>query len=410
MAAPTVALLEELRKLALELDPNFLREALSKVLHELMELEVQQQIGAARHERTPERTTQRNGTREREWLTRVGSIPLQIPRLRQGSYFPSFLEPRRRAEQALISVIQQAYIEGVSTRKVDDLVRALGLDGIDKSAVSRICQSLDELVTAFRSRPLEGSYPYLWLDALYLKVRQNGRIVSMAVVIAVAVLSSGERRVLGVEVGASEDAAFWSSFLRSLVARGLKGVELVISDAHEGLKQAIASVLTGASWQRCRVHTMRNILAHVQQRDKAMVAAVIRTIFAHPTQAAARSHLSEVVQTLQGRWPKATAVLEQAAEDLLAHMAFPSSHWSRIDSTNPLERLNREVKRRTEVVGVFPNEASVLRLVGAVLLESDDEWQVERRYFSQSSMERRSLPTEPQVLPQAPDKRLAPFR
>lgn len=244
MAVPTVALLEELRKLALDLDPDFVRTALTRVIQELMEYEVQQQIGAKRHERSPERTTYRNGTRERDWHTRVGTIPLQIPKLRQGSYFPSFLEPRRRAEQALLNVIQQAYIEGVSTRKVDDLVRALGLDGIDKSTVSRICQSLDEVVTAFRTRPLDGAYPYLWLDALYLKVRQNGRIVSMTVVIAVGVLASGERRVLGVEVGASEEAAFWTSFLRSLVARGLSGVELVVSDAHEGLKQAIATVLS----------------------------------------------------------------------------------------------------------------------------------------------------------------------
>ncbi|GAB4450648.1 MAG: IS256 family transposase [Chloroflexi bacterium OHK40] len=410
MAAPTVALLEDLRKLALELAPTFLREALSRVLHDLMEFEVQQQIGAKRHERSPERTTYRNGTREREWQTRVGAIPLQIPRLRSGSYFPSFLEPRRRAERALINVIQEAYVEGVSTRKVDDRVRALGLDGIDKSAVSRICQSLDEVVTAFCTRPLEGNYPYLWLDALYLKVRQNERIVSMAVVIAVGVLASGERRVLGVEVGASEDAAFWTSLLRSLVARGLRGVELVISDAHEGLKQAIASVLTGASWQRCRVHTMRNILAHVPQKDKAMVAAAIRTIFVRPTQAAARSQLHEVVQTLQRAWPKAAAVLLAAADDILAHMAFPSSHWSRIDSTNPLERLNREVKRRTDVVGVFPNEAAALRLVGAVLLEIDDEWQVERRYFSQASMERRKELTEPNELLPAPDKPVAPIR
>jgi putative transposase len=408
MASPTVALLEELRKLALELDPEFLRTALTRLLHELMEYEVQQQIGAGRYERSAERTNHRNGTRERDWQTRVGSIPLQIPRLRQGSYFPSFLEPRRRAEQALLNVIQQAYVEGISTRKVDDLVRALGLEGIDKSAVSRICQSLDELVTAFRTRRLEGSYPYLWLDALYLKVRQNGRIVSMAVVIAVGVVSTGERSVLGVEVGASEDAAFWTSFLRGLLARGLRGVELVISDAHEGLKQAIATVLTGASWQRCRVHTMRNILAHVPQQDKSMVAAAIRTIFAQPNQVAAQAQLHEVAQTLQGRWNKAAQVLLAAADDVLAHMLFPTEHWSRLDSTNPLERLNREVKRRTDVVGIFPNEASVLRLVGAVLLEIDDEWQVERRYFSQASMERRTQAAQENAA--RPPMRLAPIR
>lgn len=408
MATTTVALLEELRKLALDLDPDFVRTALTRVVQELMEYEVQQQIGAKRHERSSERTTYRNGTRERDWHTRVGTIPLQVPKLRQGSYFPSFLEPRKRAEQALLNVIQQAYVEGVSTRKVDDLVRALGLDGIDKSTVSRICQSLDEVVTAFRTRPLDGAYPYLWLDALYLKVRQNGRIVSMAVVIAVGVLESGERRVLGVEVGASEEAAFWTSFLRSLVARGLSGVELVISDAHEGLKQAIATVLNGASWQRCRVHTMRNVLAHVPQQDKAIVAAAIRTIFAQPNQAAAKAQLHEVVQSLQTRWPKAASVLLAAADDLLAHMVFPSEHWSRLDSTNPLERLNREVKRRCDVVGVFPNEAAVVRLVGALLQEIDDEWQVERRYFSQASMERRKAAAQENAA--RPPLRLAPMR
>lgn len=408
MASPTVALLEELRKLALDLDPEFLRTALRRLLQELMEYEVQQQIGASRYERSSTRTTYRNGTRERDWHTRVGTIPLQIPKLRRGSYFPSFLEPRRRAEQALLNVIQPAYVEGVSTRKVDDLVRALGLDGIDKSAVSRICQSLDAVVTSVRTRALEGVYPYLWLDALYLKVRQNGRIVSMAVVIAVGVLASGERRVLGVAVGASEDGAFWTSFVRGLLARGLLGVELVISDAHEGLKQAIGRVLLGASWQRCRVHTMRNLLAHVPQQDTSLVAAAIRTIFAQPNQQAALSQLHEVVQTLERRWPTAAQVLLAAADDVLVHMAFPVEHWSRLDSTNPLERLNREVKRRTDVVGVFPNEASVLRLVGAVLLELDDEWQVERRYFSQASMERRKQAAQENAA--RPSLNLAPIR
>ena len=392
MAAPTVAALDELRKLALEMDPDFLRQSVALLTRLLMDAEVQARIGADRHERTPDRVTQRNGYRDRTWQTRVGDVELQIPKLRQGSYFPSFLEPRRRAERALVAVIQQAYIEGVSTRKVDDLVQAMGLSGIDKSAVSRITSELDTIVNAFRTRPLDGVYPYVWLDALYLKVRQNHRIVSMAVVIAIGVRESGERTILDVDVGGSEDAAFWTSFLRRLVERGLRGVELAISDAHLGVQEAIRTVLTGASWQRCRVHTMRNILSHVQQRDKSMVAAAIRTIFAQPSLAEARRQLAEVLPTLEGRWPKAAAVLAGAAEDVVAHMVFPSSHWSRIDSTNPLERLNREVKRRTDVVGVFPNTDAVIRLVGSVLLEIDDEWQVERRYFSLQSMQSRLQP------------------
>lgn len=392
MAAPTVAVMDELRKLALELDPDFLRQGVALLTRLLMDAEVQARIGAERHERTPDRVTQRNGYRERTWQTRVGDVELQIPKLREGSYFPSFLEPRRRAERALLAVIQQAYIEGVSTRKVDDLVQALGLTGIDKSAVSRITSALDEAVTAFRQRRLDGVYPYVWLDALYLKVRQNHRIVSIAVVIAIGVRETGERTILDLDIGGSEEAAFWTSFLRRLVERGLRGVELAISDAHLGVQEAIRTVLTGAAWQRCRVHTMRNILAHVPSRDKTMVAAAIRTIFAQPSLAEAKRQLTEVLPTLEGRWPKAAAVLEGAAEDVLTHMAFPSAHWSRIDSTNPLERLNREVKRRTDVVGVFPNSDAVIRLVGSVLIEIDDEWQVERRYFSQQSMLSRLQP------------------
>lgn len=389
MAASTVSVLDELRKLGVELDPDFLRQAIALVMRLLMDAEVQALIGAERYQRTEERTTYRNGYRERNWQTRVGDVALQIPKLRDGSYFPSFLEPRKRAERALLSVIQQAYIEGVSTRKVDELVQALGLSGIDKSAVSRICQELDTAVTAFRTRPLEGAYPYVWFDALYLKVRQNHRIISMAVVIAIGVKETGERTILDLDIGASEDAAFWTSFLRSLVQRGLRGVELAISDAHLGVQEAIRTVLSGATWQRCRVHTMRNILAQVPHRDKSLVVAAIRTIFAQPTQAEAKRQLVEVVTSLRGRWSKAADVLEGADDDVLAYMAFPQGHWTRIDSTNPLERLNREVKRRTEVVGVFPDTASVLRLVGSVLIEQDDEWAVERRYFSHESMQRR---------------------
>jgi transposase-like protein len=375
----------------------------------LMEIEVKQQIGADRYERTKERTTYRNGYRERDWQTRVGDVPLKIPKLREGSYFPSLLEPRRQAEQALFSVIQQAYIQGVSTRRVDELVKALGLTGIDKSAVSRISQQLDETVRHFRERKLEGTYPYIWLDAVYLKVRQNHRIVSQAVVIAIGVKETGEREILGFDLGASEEHAFWHAFLRSLVERGLQGVYLVISDAHTGLKAAIGTVFQGVSWQRCRVHCLRNLLAHVPQGDKAMVAAAVRTIFTQPHRQAAGQQVQEVVKALEGRWLKAARVLTEAEEDMLAYMAFPPEHWTRLSSSNPLERLNREVKRRTEAVGVFPDQDSVIRLVGSVLIETDDEWQVERRYFSLDSM-RKLTELKESIPPSASSLRLGSIR
>ena len=409
MTDPSKALLEYLRKVGMGLQPDFLREAIRVMSDLLMELEVSQQIGADRYERSDKRTTQRNGYRERPWETRVGEIDLHIPKLRQGSYYPSLLEPRRRAEQALLAVIQQAYIEGVSVRRVDDLLKALGLTGIDKSAVSRICQQLDGVVEQFRQRPLQGPYPYLWLDALYGKVRQNHRIVNQAVVIGIGVRETGEREIVGFAVGASEEQAFWLEFLRSLLARGLHGVQLVISDAHEGLKAAIGQVFSGATWQRCRVHCLRNLLAHVPQGDKAMVAAAVRTIFAQPNRQGAGQQLQEVVQALQARWPQAAKVLIEAEEDMLAYMAFPREHWTRIFSTNVLERLNREVKRRTEVVGVFPDVPSIIRLVGAVLLEIDDEWQIERRYFSLESMQKLKEPAVAQTTASSP-LRLAPVR
>lgn len=407
MTDPTMALLEYLRKQGLELDGDFLREAARVMLQALMELEVSQQLGAERYERSTTRSGQRNGHRQRGWETRVGEIPLEIPKLRQGSYFPSFLEPRRRSEQALLAVIQEAYVRGVSTRKVEDLLQALGLHDVDKSKVSRVCQQLDEVVHIFRERALEVEYPYVWLDALYVKVRQNHRVVSMAVVIAIGVRATGERDILGFDVGASEEEAFWKSFLRSLVQRGLKGVKLVISDAHEGLKAALSSVLAGATWQRCRVHFMRNILAHIPQADKALAAAAIRTIFAQPDQPAARQQLGYVAETMQPRWPKAAAMLLSADEDILAYMTFPRAHWTRIYSTNVLERLNKEVKRRTKVVEIFPDVPSVIRLVGTLLAETDDEWQVERRYFSKESMHELYEPsltqfTAPTPLPLAP--------
>lgn len=359
----TMTLMNHLRQLGVEQDTDFLREAIQVLMQALIELEVSEQIGAGRYERNGQRTTQRNGYRERGYETRVGEIDLHIPKLRQGTYFPSLLVPRRRSEKALLAVIQQAYIAGVSTRKVDDLVKAMGLSGIDKSKVSRICQQLDEVVQHFRQRPFEQAYPYVWLDALYLKVRQNHRIVSLAVVIAIGVRDTGERDVLGFEVGASEEESFWLAFLRGLVARGLQGVQLVISDAHSGLKAAIGTVFHGASWQRCRVHFMRNVLAHIPKTDKAMVAALLRTVFAQPNREAAAEQVRLVCDLLDKRWPKAAQLVRDAEADILAYMAFPAEHWKRIYSNNPLERLNKEVKRRTNVVGVFPDVPSVLRLV-----------------------------------------------
>lgn len=385
MTEPTMALMEYLRKHDL-LESDFLRDAVQLMMQQLIELEVSEQVGAGYHERNPDRVTRRNGYRRRQWETRVGHIPLRIPKLRQGSYFPSLLEPRKRSEKALLAVVQEAYVKGVSTRKVDDLVRALGLKGISKSKVSRICQGLDQLVTAFRQRPLEGDYPYVWLDALYVKVRQHHRIVSQAVVIAIGVRRDGERTVLGFDVGPGEEEAFWTAFLRQLKERGLSGVQLVISDAHNGLKGAVQAVLTGGSWQRCRVHFMRNVLARMPQRNKAMVAAAVRTIFAQPDREAAGQQLDTVAQALQPHWPGAAELLWHAADDVLAFMAFPESHWRRIYSTNVLERLNKEVKRRIRVVEIFPNNEAVIRLVGALLVEADEEWQVQRRYFSQESM------------------------
>lgn len=386
MTDPTMALMEYLGKMGLEPDEGFLQEALQRLTQTVVELEAAKQIGAGRYERSPERKTYRNGHRDRVWETRVGEIPLRIPKVRDGSYFPSLLEPRRRSEKALLAVVQQAYVEGVSTRRVDDLLQALGLTGIDKSRVSRICKELDEVVDRFRSRPLEGTYPFVWLDALYLKVRQNHRIVSQALVIATGVRESGERELLGFALGASEEEAFWLDFLRSLVRRGLKGVQLVTSDAHEGLKAAMAQALSGASWQRCRVHFMRNLLAYVPRGDKSIAAAALRTIFAQPDRQAAAIQVAEVVKAMRPRWPKAAELLAQAEEDVLAYMVFPAELWTRIYSTNPLERLNKEIKRRTNVVGVFPDGGSVTRLVGAVLLEIADEWEVGRRYFSLEAM------------------------
>lgn len=389
MATPRMDVSSFVGKLLEEDDVDLLREGVRVLAQALMETEVSSQIGAAPYERSSTRTAHRNGYRTRTWDTRVGTIELRIPKVTAGTYFPSLLEPRRRAERALQAVIVEAYVKGVSTRKVDDLVRALGMDGISKSEVSRLCKVLDEDVKTFLQRPIEGEHPYVWLDATFHKIREGGRVIQVATVVAVGVSEAGHRSVLGVETGPSEDHAFWTSFLRSLVRRGLKGVRLAISDAHEGLRQAIAKVLGGAIWQRCRVHFMRNLLAVVPKTAQDTVAAIVRTIFIQPDHVSAMAQLHDVVKVIKGRFPQAADLLEDAAEDLLAHLHFPREHRRRLHSTNPLERLHKEIKRRTNVVGIFPNRASLVRMVATLLQEQDDEWQVaDRRYFSVGSMAR----------------------
>jgi putative transposase len=395
----SMALRELLRKADVEPEVDVLREGVRVLSQALLEVEVAQHLGAERHERTPERTGQRNGYRERQWDTRVGTIALQVPRVRDGSFYPALLEPRKRAERALVGVIREAYVQGVSTRRVDDLVKALGLDGSSKSQVSVLCQELDAEVERFRTRKLEGTYPYLWVDAPFLKVRDGGRVVSRAVVIAVGVNTEGQREILGVDVGPSEDGAFWLAFLRSLVARGLRGVQLVTSDSHQGLKTAIAAVLQGASWQRCRTHFMRNALSLVPKGAQQMVAATIRTVFVQPDAASARATWRKVADGFRARFPKLAQLLDDAEEDVLAYLAFPPEHWRQIWSNNPQERLNKEVKRRTDVVGIFPNDQAVIRLVGAVLAEQHDEWQITRRYFSADSLAKLTPPPLPDALP-----------
>lgn len=381
-----MALAELLRKAEADPGVDVLREGVKVLAEAVMDLEVEQHVGAGWHERSPERMGQRNGYRERSWDTRVGTIPLRVPRVRDGSYFPGLLAPRTRAERALVAVVQEAYVEGVSTRRVDDLVKTLGLDGISKSQVSRLCATLDAEVERFRTRPLVGSYPYLWVDATFVKGRVAGRVVSLAVVVAVGVRADGVREVLGVDVGPSEDGTFWLAFLRGLVARGLSGVQLVTSDAHEGLRQALGAVLHGASWQRCRVHFLRNALSLVPKAAQPLVAATIRTVFAQPTAEQAREQWRRVSDGFRERFPRLAALMDEAEADVLAYVAFPTPHWRQIWSTNPLERLHKEVKRRTDVVGIFPTTGAIIRLVGALLSEQHDEWQVGRRYFSAESM------------------------
>ena len=382
MTDDRIALIELIEKGA---DSDLVRELLAFAADRMMELEVEARTGARAGARSADRLTHRNGYRERAWETRAGRIDLAIPKLRKGSYLPSFLEPRRTAEKALTAVIQEAYVHGISTRAVDDLVKAMGGSGISKSQVSRLCEEIDERVNAFLSRPIEGAWPYLWIDATYLKVREAGRIVSLAVIIAVGVNTDGRREVLGVATGASEAEPFWKAFLRSLADRGLRGVKLVVADDHKGLRAAAAKVFS-ATHQRCRVHWLRNALAHVAPKQRPAAVAMLKTIFAQDTAEAAHAQWRQVADALRERFPKLAELMDGARDDVLAYMTFPREHWPQIASTNPLERLNGEIKRRADVVGIFPNDRSVIRLVGALMLEQSDEWAVTRRYMSLESL------------------------
>ncbi len=363
-------------------DASLLREMIGFAAERLMALETETLCGAAPGERTIERRNQRNGYRDRDWQTRAGTVELRIPKLRHGAYFPAFLEPRRMAEKALTAVIQEAYVQGISTRSVDELVKALGMEGISKSQVSRLCGEIDERVQAFLTHSIEGEWPYIWLDATYVKVRRDHHIVSVAVIVAVGVNTDGRREVLGMTIGHSEAEPFWVEFLRSLARRGLRGVKLVVSDAHEGLKAAITKVLC-ATWQRCRVHFMRNALAYAGKTQRRIVSAWVGTAFAQDDAAAASTQWRKVADQVRPRVPKLASLMDEAEADVLAYMGFPTQHRAKLHSTNPLERLNGEIKRRSDVVGIFPNEAAVTRLIGALLLEQNDEWAVQRaRYMS----------------------------
>ena len=376
--------MEVVRKVLAEEHGDVIRESVRWVVAEFMEAEVSELIGAERGERTEDRATHRNGYRARRWDTRAGEIDLQIPKLRRGSYFPSFLQPRKRSEQALVAVVQQAYVCGVSTRRVDQLVESLGLR-VSRSEVSRICAGLDEQVQAFRERPLEGRYPYLFVDAKVERVRDGGRVRRKCVVIAHGVHETGRREIIGLDVGEAETEAFWRDFLRGVVARGLVGVQLAISDAHPGLKAALAQVL-GAPWQRCTVHFLRDCLGHARQDQHGLLAALIRPIFNAGSLAEARDRLSAAVAQLDGKLSRVAGLLEEAEEDILAFYAFPAEHWRKLRSTNPLERFNREIGRRTDVVGIFPDDASLVRLTSMLAIEANDEWLVGRRYLSAASM------------------------
>ena len=388
MALNTMELVPWLRKQLETEDGDLLAEMLKAFANQLMGAEADALCGAGYGERSPERVNSRNGYRPREFDTRVGTIELAIPKLREGSYYPDWLlQARRRAEKALVAVVAQCYVEGVSTRRVDDIVRAMGIDGISKSQVSLLAKTLDAEVEAFRNRPLDaGPYTYVQVDALTQRVREEGRIVNVACVLAVGVNADGHREVLGVDVTTTEDGAGWTTFLRNLVARGLSGVQLVTSDAHEGLKAAIAAVLPGASWQRCRTHFMRNLLTRVPKSSQPLVATLVRSIFEQPDATQVLEQHARVVDQLADRFPAAAELLIDAGPDLLAFAAFPKEHWKQIWSNNPQERLNKELRRRTDVVGIFPNRAAVIRLIGAVLSEQHDEWAVARRYMSPESL------------------------
>lgn len=379
--------LEGLSNALLEGNRDILREILAEALRTFMDAEVRAVCGAGYGERSPERLNSRNGHRRRVFETRMGTVELEIPKLRKGSYFPSFLNPRRRWEKAFVNVVAEAWVLGVSTRSVEELVKAMGADGMSKSEVSRMAKTLDEQVAAFRERPLGAKeYPYVWLDALYVKVREGGRVVSRAVLVAIGVNEDGEREVLGVDIAEAEMESSWRAFLRGLVERGLRGVQLVISDAHEGLRRAIRAVMNGSTWQRCYVHFIRNVLDRVPKSAQGFVAAALRNAFHQPDEAGAREMWQKAITVIGEKWPKAAQLVEEAEADVLAYFSFPSAHRRQIRSTNPLERLNRELRRRVRVVGIFPNRASVIRLVGMMLVEQDDEWKVGRRYFSQRSM------------------------
>ena len=378
MTDDRMALMELIEKGA---DGDLVRDMLAFAAERIMEIEVEARTGAGHGSRTPDRTNHRNGYRERPWETRAGRIDLEIPKLRKGTYLPSFLEPRRTAEKALVAVIQEAYVKGISTRSVDDLIKAIGGLGISKSQVSRLVEEIDERVDAFLARPIEGEWPYLWIDATYLKVRDGGRIVSTAAIIAVGVNTDGRREVLGVATGPSEAEVFWKGFLRSLADRGLRGVRLVVADDHKGLRAA-ASKVFHATLQRCRVHWMRNALAHAGPKQRPAVVALLKTIFAQESAEAAREQWHQVADALREKYPKLAAMMDEARDDVLAYMDFPREHWAQIASTNPIERLNSEVKRRSDVVGIFPNDKAVVRLVGALMLEQNDEWAVCRRYMT----------------------------
>jgi transposase-like protein len=384
MTDERMALLELVEQQA---DGDLVREMLAFAADRIMEAEVEVRTGAAKGARSPLREVQRNGYRDRDWDTRAGRIPLEIPKLRKGSYLPSFLEPRRTAAKALVAVIQEAYVQGISTRSVDDLVKAMGAGGMSKSQVSRLCAEIDERVNAFLSRPLEGAWPYLWLDATYVKARDGGRIVSRAVIVAVAVNEDGKRELLGVATGPSEAETFWTDFLRSLADRGRRGVKLVIADDHKGLRAAARRVFN-ATHQRCRVHWMRNALAHAPAKQRTAVAAMLKTIFAQESKAEAEAQWDTVADALREKQDKLGTFMDASRDDVLAYMDFPREHWTQIASTNPLERVNREIKRRTDVVGIFPNDDAIIRLVGAIMLETNDEWTVARRYMSLETLAR----------------------